>query len=855
MYLSLDEYSIDSLYWGNWTPSEIDLLENPGVYIFEFTPADSSCALAVTHEIEILESRQPVFNNIPEFICFENLPYELPLTSENGIEGSWNLESLDSQLPVNTMISLSFTPDNTQCTGLYIDSIIIVGEHDLSFTISSPSNCSVSDGTISINGTTTSFEYSLDATSWQSDPVFENLSEGFHSVFIRSAAYPDCIEEEVLFLEAPNIPILDSIQVQQITNCSTDNGSIVIFATGDMLEYSIDGGMNWQSSSAFSDLPSGMYNIMIRPQEFDDCIIEELIQIEEFTPIVIQDLTVTELSDCNTDDAAIQVIAQGENLLYSINNTVATSNNIFENLSAGIYLITVFEEGTIDCEIEEEVIINPLELPDIELINITEPSNCNPQGGSIQISSNAPNVQYSLDQTIWQDSGIFNDLEDGIYTLYVSSVLHPNCSEMIEVELSSTSEILDIENIEFTALIDCNSSDGSIIIESPVQNLEYSIDGGMTFSTNSTFMNLGAGIYDIYIRLIDNPDCYYTQTFEIRSDTCPCGELTVDYEIEDIYCEEANTGRIQIIDIQGYETSIIEISWSNGVNGDEVDNLDAGTYFVDITFDNDCSFSDTIVIERFDPLSFVLNGIPAACEEATDGIIEVVQVSGGSGNYSYSISGEAYQEESIFYNLSADEYLISVLDDNGCIESEWFLLEHEEPLEFNLPTIEYVEQGESVYLNALLNPALIDSFLWSPSSGILNPGELVALVSPEHTTEYLLTVYYDDCVVNRSVTIEVLEDENIYLPTILSTSSIGTNNRFFPQMKDSDKVIDAMYIYDRWGNLVFLNENFQVNDSEAGWDGHINDSPAIQGVYVYMLKISSNNNKDEYLTGTVTLIK
>ena len=59
-------------------------------------------------------------------------------------------------------------------------------------------------------------------------------------------------------------PVITNVVPTDPANCGVNDGSIVITATGASLEYSIDGGTNWQASDNFTGLGAGTYNIITR---------------------------------------------------------------------------------------------------------------------------------------------------------------------------------------------------------------------------------------------------------------------------------------------------------------------------------------------------------------------------------------------------------------------------------------------------------------------------------------------------------------------------------------------------------------------------------------------------------------
>ena len=79
-----------------------------------------------------------------------------------------------------------------------------------------------------------------------------------------------------------------------------------------------------------------------------------------------------------------------------------------------------------------------------------------------------------------------------------------------------------------------------------------------------------------------------------------------------------------------------------------------------------------------------------------------------------------------------------------------------------------------------------------------------------------------------------------------------TNSRFLPVQIFSR--VDELLIFDRWGNPVYSNSNFEPNDPDQGWDGTRDGKAIEQGVYVYLVKYELDG-RIESIYGTITLIK
>ena len=115
------------------------------------------------------------------------------------------------------------------------------------------------------------------------------------------------------------------------------NGTITVTApVGPTIEYSIDGGTNWQTSPVFS-VPAGSYTILAR-QVGTACITSSTFTITE--PPVLTAAAATTDANCDNNTGSITITAAGGTPAYeySIDNGVTYQpTNQFLNLPAGNY--------------------------------------------------------------------------------------------------------------------------------------------------------------------------------------------------------------------------------------------------------------------------------------------------------------------------------------------------------------------------------------------------------------------------------------------------------------------------------------------------------------------------------------
>jgi gliding motility-associated-like protein len=89
-------------------------------------------------------------------------------------------------------------------------------------------------------------------------------------------------------------------------------------------------------------------------------------------------------------------------------------------------------------------------------------------------------------------------------------------------------------------------------------------------------------------------------------------------------------------------------------------------------------------------------------------------------------------------------------------------------------------------------------------------------------------------------------DPRVYVPSAFTPNDDNLNDVFRPVI-GAVKTYE-MNLYNRWGELIYSTKNI-----EDGWDGTVNNKPAQDGVYVYLIKFGDHNDKIYQLNGTFHL--
>ena len=68
-------------------------------------------------------------------------------------------------------------------------------------------------------------------------------------------------------------------------------------------------------------------------------------------------------------------------------------------------------------------------------------------------------------------------------------------------------------------------------------------------------------------------------------------------------------------------------------------------------------------------------------------------------------------------------------------------------------------------------------------------------------------------------------------------------------------MIEELKVFDRWGEMVYINEDFFPNNPEIGWDGTLNGRDMNPAVFVYTANIRMVDGRLVTRIGSITLVR
>ena len=213
----------------------------------------------------------------------------------------------------------------------------------------------------------------------------------------------------------------------------------------------------------------------------------------------------------------------------------------------------------------------------------------------------------------------------------------------------------------------CASTPNSIIDISVVGGTPpYAYDWenmGITVETTEDLIDFPEGYYEVLVT--DATGLETTAGFTIGP---PESSLIADISVTGASCPGASDGSVMVQVLSGQAP--YQFNWSNGSTAQNQTNLQAGSYTLTITDQNNCTLVETVEIT--DALQLILDGVVnhPTCGQ-TDGSIGLF-IFGGSPPYTYIWSNGGSTDP--LTNLGLGQYGVTITDINGCTTSEVFYL-------------------------------------------------------------------------------------------------------------------------------------------------------------------------------------
>lgn len=338
--------------------------------------------------------------------------------------------------------------------------------------------------------------YSINGTVFQAGTTFTSVPAGTYTITVKNTI-GGCTN--VLPLQtinaAPPVPGALTFNVIHPT-CTIATGSITVTSpTGNVMTYSIDNGVTYQSGTTFSNYASGVYTIIAK-NSFG-CTTSQQVTINPIQNTPAIPVIVLLQPTCTNAMGTLTVSSPtGSGLQYSINGGTTYQNGLQFSVPQGSY--TVMVKNSAGCtSVSSPQVINAQPItPAMPDLAITQP-NCTTTTGQASVNTPLTGGTYKLDNGAYQSGTTFTTIAPGSHIITVMNA--DGCTA------SKTFVIAQPPTIPAVALYvltqpDCDTATGTIVVTAPQgAGLRYSINNGVTDQISTVFTNVVPGNYSITV--------------------------------------------------------------------------------------------------------------------------------------------------------------------------------------------------------------------------------------------------------------------------------------------------------------------------------------------------------------------
>ena len=418
-----------------------------------------------------------------------------------------------------------------------------------------------------------------------------NLPSGIYEIQATLTSSPFCPATIVFSIAQPSAALAISTSSTPITCVATsDDGSISAVGTngwGAPYEYQLELGGSvvsaWSSTSTFSGLTAGTYTVSVRDNV--GCVVSEDVTLTIPAPISATLSASTTSLPCLGDTSATITVTnvsggQGSGYLYVLTNTVTglstapQQSNVFANLGAGTYEVTVTDSFTCTFTTTSVTITEPATNATGSLTMTSTPTCLVDAVITLTATGGTAPYQYST-----SPSGPFAPLSGGSMSFNVTAGTYQyyitdanNCvvaaSNQIIVEpVNPVVVTVDTAN----AFISCNGGTATVYAsaEYGLGNYTYQllpVTAGVVQTTPGIFENVPAGTYTVQVT---SGDCVGTSASFTITEPTP---ITYTASSTDLTCFDSVNGTITVVATGG--TGLIQYSISSAPN----ESVNSGTF-------------------------------------------------------------------------------------------------------------------------------------------------------------------------------------------------------------------------------------------------------------------------------------
>lgn len=708
---------------------------------------------------------------------------------------------------------------------------------------------------VTATGGTGALTYSVGGAP-QASNSFNALCAGNYTLTVTDQN--GCSDTEPIAITQP-APLTFTATPVNLTCNSNSSGSISFAPVGGTPSYfySVNNGITYSNQPVIGFLGAGTYNVAVK--DLNNCVANGVTVITQPPALVFQNAAVTNVTCYGSCDGDAMLTMNGGTgtLNYAWGNGV-TGGNAVTNLCAGSYDIVVTDQN--GCQADTNILVTQpamLVIVSVTATNVLCNSNCD---GTITV--NCPQaVQYSIDGGLtFQPSNVFNGLCAGTYTIIVQDAIGCTQTEMVT--------ITEPAPLAQNAI----PEDGIMICYDGYGTLSASATGGVEpyyyiWNTGDTTQFLNVNLTQpatMTCTVIDQNGCVANQSsasVTIRPpfiasvtspvSTCPGGAVSMTASGTD--------------GLPGYTYQWLTQALDTLADGAYYGYSPSQTDTILMVANDECYRYDTLEVQvivfnqprpdfSVDPASGCAPLDASFFNALNPNTVNTATWYFGDGTSVTGNSNISHQ----YTQVGCYDVTLEVVSTDGCfgdttLQNVVCVLPDPVANFTYSPIIPTTVNSQLTFFDQSQNAVIYDwDFQDFGSSTLQNPSVNYGSIEPGDYTVCLTVTSHDGCKDDTCKVITFVEEMQIFVPNAFTPDEDEFNPQFVPVFPEGIAIEDyTMYIYDRWGEILFETHNIAV-----GWDGTYNGAIAKEGVYTWTIHIKGGPKHEHYrFEGHVSLLR
>ncbi|MBL7894748.1 MAG: gliding motility-associated C-terminal domain-containing protein [Bacteroidia bacterium] len=709
--------------------------------------------------------------------------------------------------------------------------------------------------TMLVNGGTPAYTYTWTPSS-QSSSVAVSMGPGIYTCAVSDAN--GCTTSQTVNISQPNPLQISSFSVTNLSCFNNNSGQVNTTIIGGSPAYSITWSPAQPANPIITNLPAGTYSLTVTDTK--SCSVSGVYIVTQ--PTQLTSAATATPATCGNANGSATVTVNGGTPGYNYNWNTPTPQNtsVATGMASNTWSCIITDAN--GCIITQSVTVPNAPGPVLAAMNYTAPLCFGQQNGAMSITFTSGTAPYTFN---WNNPSAsttqtVNGVGAGVYSATVTDAY--GCTVSGVVNVIQPNQLL--LNVSANQTI-CYGQSAQIFAAGSGGTTPYTYSwtpstlvGGGPHAVNPT----SSASYQVFLTDINN--CT-TSPKTIIVNVLP--QLTATgYAVTK--CDGAMASFSAQVASPG-NGGPYTYNWSNGSTSSSINvqaNYATTPNVYTLTISDGCSVPNAVALYTLDvnplPSGTITADVTSGCAPLSvnfsavgTSTTDVLNWSFGNGLGSGSPINNVYTDPGVY------TVQLNITNQFGC-KMEYVNQNYIQV--FGVPVAEFFPTPQSA---TILDPGIhftntstgASSYFWD-FGDYNSPFNNTTAMHPDHVYElagvyqvYLVAINDKGCMDTVMHLVEITPDYALYIPNVFTPDGNGLNDTFQPKGVGIDEDDYKMYIFDRWGEIIFTSDEFR-----KGWDGTVKGSTKLaeQGVYVYRILVKDlGGTVHEYIGHVTNLIR